>query len=77
MTATAAAAPPTSSPLRGTGRGGSQGFANNGGFGVLLDRGGSDTYEIVGDQGLPLRGDGVTILPGVASTGSGGVFRDM
>ncbi len=61
----------------GTGRGGSQGFGNNGASGVLLDLAGVDSYTIVGgDQGLPTLGDGVTILPGADSTGTG-AFRDV
>ncbi len=63
-----------------TGRGGSQGFGNNGGFGILFDRGGNDTYTILGgDQGLPRRHNGATILPDPQcrkSTCSGGVFID-
>jgi hypothetical protein len=64
-----------------TGRGGSQGFGNNGGFGILFDRGGSnDTYTILGgDQGQPTRRNGATILPDpqcAKSTCSGGVFID-
>jgi hypothetical protein len=61
----------------GTGRGGSQGFGNNGAAGILLDLAGADSYTIVGgDQGSPTRGNGVTILPGADSTGTG-AFRDM
>lgn len=61
----------------GTGRGGSQGFGNNGASGVLLDRAGVDSYTIVGgDQGSPIRDNGVTILPGAESTGTG-AFRDV
>jgi hypothetical protein len=61
----------------GTGRGGSQGFGNNGASGVLLDRAGVDAYTIVGgDQGSPARHNGVTILPGADSTGTG-AFRDV
>ena len=61
----------------GTGRGGSQGFGNNGASGILLDLAGVDSYTIVGgDQGSPTRGNGVTILPGADSTGTG-AFRDV
>jgi hypothetical protein len=37
---------------------------------------GADSYTIVGDQGSPARGNGVTILPGADSTGTG-AFRDV
>lgn len=63
----------------GTGRGGSQGFGNNGGIGILFDEAGGDTYTIdeqTGSQGSPERGDGVVIAPGEESTGPGGVFVD-
>jgi hypothetical protein len=60
----------------GTGRGGSLGFASNGGVGVLYDEAGADGYTIVGSQGLPPRADGVVIPPGQQSTGSGGLFVD-
>ncbi|MDQ3981779.1 MAG: hypothetical protein M3271_03755, partial [Actinomycetota bacterium] len=68
-------------PQATTGRGGSQGFGNNGGFGILFDRGGArDSYTILGgDQGNPRRHDGATILPDpqcAKSTCSGGVFID-
>lgn len=63
----------------GTGRGGSQGFGNNGGFGILVDQAGSDSYTIdeqTGSQGTPTRDDGTIIAPGEDSTGPGGVFID-
>lgn len=66
-------------PAITTGRAGSQGFGNNGGAGVLIDRAGSDTYEItnqIGEQGDPQKEDGRTILPGEDSTGPGGLFID-
>lgn len=62
-----------------TGRGGSQGFGNNGGFGILLDLAGVDSYTIVGDQGTPVRDNGVIIGPDPTcenSACSGGVFID-
>ena len=64
-----------------TGRGGSQGFGNNGGFGILFDRGGgTDSYRILGgDQGQPTRRNNAVILPDpqcAKSTCSGGVFID-
>jgi hypothetical protein len=62
-----------------TGRGGSQGFGNNGAFGILFDGAGNDNYSIVGNQGSPARGNGVFILPDPQckkSTCSGGVFID-
>lgn len=64
-----------------TGRGGSQGFGNNGAFGILFDRGGGfDTYTILGgDQGQPTRRNNAVILPDpqcAKSTCSGGVFID-
>ncbi len=62
-----------------TGRGGSQGFGNNGGFGIFVDLAGRDTYTIVGEQGLPARGNGVFIGPDPQcqnSACSGGVFID-
>lgn len=66
-------------PLVTTGRAGSQGFGNNGGAGTLIDRAGTDAYEIVdqvGEQGDPPREDGATILPGEDSTGPSGLFVD-
>ncbi|HET7489684.1 MAG TPA: hypothetical protein VFJ85_17280 [Acidimicrobiales bacterium] len=61
-------------PAPAPGRGGSLGFGNNQGTGVLLDRAGADSYTIVGDQGSPTRGNGVTIPPNSESTGTG-AFR--
>ncbi|MGH2757102.1 MAG: hypothetical protein ACRDI3_04870 [Actinomycetota bacterium] len=62
-----------------TGRGGSQGFGNNGAFGILFDAAGIDSYSIIGDQGSPARGNGVIIGPDPQcqnSACSGGVFID-
>jgi hypothetical protein len=47
---------------------GSQGYGGNGGFGVLMDEGGRDTY-----QEVPGRADGKAIDP---SPDSAGIFRD-
>lgn len=63
-----------------TGRGGSQGFGNNGGFGILADLAGTDSYTIVvGNQGTPVRRNGLIIGPDPQcrnSTCSGGIFFD-
>ncbi|MGH7858637.1 MAG: hypothetical protein ACREQY_15035, partial [Candidatus Binatia bacterium] len=53
-------------PLAGGVPAGSQGFGANGATGLFLDRGGADTYA-----GVPDRGDGVTVLPGESSSGTG------
>jgi hypothetical protein len=66
------------SPAPIDGRAGSQGFANNGGFGALYDRGGVDSYAIDNDQGSPSRTNGGEIAPDPTCTSSTchGLFID-